>query len=261
MNKQFYLLITGILYIPLAFAQTSQGARLTAMGNNGTAVSDIWGVATNPAAIKNIVFPTFQLNYQKHYFSTEIRNEAFAFVLPINRQLFGLHVSRYGIAEYHLLKVSFVATRQFGPKLAIGLRTNYHQQAINHYGTTSGISLDIGSIYQVSDKLTFGFYINNFPTANYHFSNIDIPLAMYFGIAYQANNKLLVAGALNKEDVAIGLDYKPIPLFALRVGLSVNPFTHYFGVGFNKSKLIIDISFTKHIYFGYSPQFTIGYVF
>ena len=263
MNKQFYLFTLLIFCGNSLVAQTNQGSRLTAMGCNGSAIHDVWGVTANPAAISTVLHPTVQLSHQAHYFSKMIRNDGLVFVLPVKRQLFGLGLQRYGIPEYQTIKVGIVATRQFGPKLAMGLRANYHQLAINNYGTATGISIDIGTIYQLSNELTFGLYFNNFSEQNYRTKiiNATIPSTAYFGIAYRTSSKLLIASTISKNDISMGIDYQCIRAFSLRAGISLNPMIHYFGVGFNKSKFIADFTFIKHPNFGFSPQLTIGYVF
>ncbi|MBC7615198.1 MAG: hypothetical protein H7202_03955 [Pedobacter sp.] len=263
MNKQFYLFTVGILWVNILFAQTNLGARLTAMGNNGAAVKDIWGVAANPAAIGNVPHPTLQITHQEHFFTKAVSNQALALAFPINRQIIGLNLQRYGISEFQNIKAGLVITRQFGKKLAIGLRANYHQLKISNYGTTTGISIDVGTIYQFTDDLCFGFYINNPSKETYRNKSlyITIPTAIYLGIAYRTSNKLLVASTMSTDALAIGVDYQFIKSFSLRGGLSLNPFTHYFGMGFSKSTFLTDFSFTKYPSFGYSPQLTIGYVF
>lgn len=263
MNKQFYLFMLSIFGVNVGFPQTNQGGRLTAMGNNGAAVKDIWGVAANPASITDIQLPSIQLNHQEHIFTKAVSDQALAFVVPANRQTFGLNLQRYGIPEYHNIKVGIVFTRQFGSKLAIGLRANYHQLKINNYGASTGISLDIGAIYQLSNELCFGFYISNPSSENYNTKAIDItiPTITYIGVAYRTSDKLLIATTISKENVSTGVDYQLIKVIGLRAGVSLNPFTHYFGIGFNISKIVTDFTFTKHPNFGYSPQLTIGYVF
>ena len=263
MNKQFYLFTVGILCTNILFAQTNLGARLTAMGNNGVAVKDIWGVAANPASITDIPYPTLQLTHQEHFFTEALKNQALAFAFPIQRQIIGLHLQRYGISEFQNIKAGIVLTRQFGQKLAIGLRANYHQLKISNYGVTKGISIDVGTIFQFTDELCFGFYINNPSKDTYQTKSIytTLPTTAYLGVAYRTSDKLLVASTISTDILAIGLDYQLIKSFSLRGGLSLNPFTHYAGIGFSKSKFIADFSFTKHPNFGYSSQLTIGYVF
>ncbi|MES2653545.1 MAG: hypothetical protein V4663_17540 [Bacteroidota bacterium] len=263
MNKHLYLFTVGFFYAHSLVAQVNHGARLTAMGNNGAAVKDIWGVAVNPAAIAYISSPMIQITQQEHFFTNEIRNQALVVAIPFKNLVFGLGLQRYGISAFQNNKVGIVITKAFGPKLAIGLRANYNQLKISNYGATVGISVDLGTIYQLTDELCLGFYINNLTKEAYRTKTIhtSLPTAAYFGIAYRTSDKLLIASTISKGVVATGIDYQLIKAFSIRSGLSLNPFTHYFGLGFNPLKFLIDFAFTKHPNFGYSPQLTIGYVF
>jgi len=263
MNKQFYLFTFWVLCGNSVFAQTNQGSRLTAMGCNGAAIFDVWGVTANPAAISHVISPTLQLSHQEHFISRMIRNDGLALVIPVNRQRFGLSVQRFGISEYQIIKAGVVATRQFGPKLSLGIRANYHQFAIENYGSTVGISMDFGTIYRLSTDLTFGFYLNNFSQQSYHpkIINATMPSKAYFGITYRTSSKLLLASTVSKGELALGADYQCNNMLSLRAGVSSHPFIHYFGIGLNKSKFLADFTFTKRPSFGFSPQLTIGYVF
>jgi len=265
MNKPFYLFSLFIFVTQLLFAQ---GGRLTAMGNNGAAVKDIWGTAANPAAIGNIKLPTLHISYENYSFANELRSEAMAFVFPNKRFSFGLSLQRYGIPEFHTLQTGLVFTKQFGPDFSIGLRTNYHQIHIRNYGTTTGISLDIGTFYQLSEEVALGFYFNN-PLKQAYFTkaiNITIPTSAYLGIAYKTSSKFLLASTLSKElhlpwNVAFGMDYQISSSLSMRSGISLMPYKLHFGIGFNLQHFNIDFTLTTQSDIGYSPQITIGYVF
>ncbi len=263
MNKQLYLFSIIIFSTNTLFAQINYGTRLTAMGNNNAAVKDIWGVAGNPATIAQTPSPMIQLTHQEHFLTNEIRNQAIAVALPNKRLVFGLHLQRYGMSAFINSMVGLIISKQFGPNLAIGLRTNYHQLNISNYGSTLGISVDLGTTYQLTDELSFGFYINNPSKEVYTTKAIytSLPTIAHFGIAYRTSDKLLIASTISKNIVATGIDYQLIKAFSIRSGLSLNPFTHYFGIGFNLLKFVVDLASVKHTNLGYSPQLTVGYAF
>jgi len=262
MNKKISLFTLGILYTNMIVAQTNLGSRLTAMGNNGAALKDIWAVAANPAALVGIPAMA-QLTHQEHFLTKEIRHQAVALTIPFKHQVVGVSLQQYGMSAFRNSKVGIVIAKQFGPKLAFGLRANYHQFKISNYGATIAFSVDLGTIYQFTDELCFGFYINNLSKETYRSKAINnaIPTTTYFGIAYRTSDKLILASTINKDIIAVGIDYQLIKAFSIRSGLSFNPFIHYFGIGFNHSKFVIDFAGTKHPNLGYSPQLTIGYVF
>lgn len=119
-------------------AQNNLGPRLTAMGNNGAAVTDICSLQANPSAILIIEKPAVSLNYIKHLFSNEISTQAFVAVIPFKNNIVGASFQRYGFSEYNESKAGFAYAKKFGNKLFIGLNGNYHQLKIANHGASTG---------------------------------------------------------------------------------------------------------------------------
>jgi len=250
------------------FAQNSLGPRLTAMGNNGAAVTDVWALQANPAGIASLTRPTVSINYIKHLFSDEISTQASVFVLPIKNDFIGASFQRYGFAEYNESKVGFAYAKQFGESLSIAINTNYHQLKISNYGTSSGFSVDVGALYHLNSEFAFGAFVNN--PSKQKFSSkevsLSIPTTFHAGASYLASDKVLIATSLSKSlgqsvDVSIGIDYKIIELLSLRGGLSTRPFKQYAGFGLNYRKFLLDMATTFDANLGYAPQIAVGYAF
>ncbi|MES2418655.1 MAG: hypothetical protein V4541_10750 [Bacteroidota bacterium] len=268
MNKQICNIILCFLSINFGYGQNNQGARLTAMGNNGAAVKDAGSVEANPAGIPEITSALLFFNYQKHFFISGLSAQSFAFLLPIKHSYLALNLQRYGISEYHQFKAGLIYTRQFGAKLAIGLRGNYHQLKLTNYGNTIAYSIDLGAIYEISEQLCFGIYLNNLSAEQYHtkLPVATLPTIAHLGIAYQANDNFLIATtikkALNeKTEVAVGIDYRFIEAFSLRGGISLRPIRQYFGLGFTAQKILIDFALLCNPDLRYLPQITVSYAF
>lgn len=268
MGKLFYVFQIIIFSAQPLLGQNDQGSRLTAMGNNGTAVKDTWGTAANPAAISGMEGPSIQTSYKRHFFAKELSSGAISLVLPIKRYSFGLYLQRTGTPDFTTSSAGLIVTKQFGPNLSLGLRANYHQIQISSYGTTNGFSFAIGTFYKFNNELSIGFYLNNPSKETYSTKsiNLTIPTSGHFGIAYQASNKFIIATSLSKQlltpfDIAIGFDYQLIKSFNIRSAVSLKPFKQYGGFAITSNNFTIDIAFTRHPSLGYSPQITIGYVF
>lgn len=251
-----------------SLAQNNFGARLTAMGNNGAAVSDIWSIEANPAGIAKLVKPTIAANYIKLLIDNDLSKQGVVFVLPSKKNFIGFSFNRYGISEYNEIKAGLAIAKRFGNELSISIKGNYHQISIANYGSTAGFSLDVGTTYQLNDLLTFGFYINNPSLQNYNTKIIttSIPTVFHFGSSYQFSDKLLVAHTLSKNlkgkvDFSLGLDYKIIEMISLRAGLSVKPFKHYAGFGINYKKLMVDFAAENDPNLSYTPQVALAYAF
>jgi hypothetical protein len=264
MSRWFCVLLGLFFVAKLGFTQSSQGGRLSGMGNAGAAIKDIWGVAANPATITSMKRPSAQASYENHFFIHDLSSQALAFVFPKNNNSFGINLQRYGISEYLTIKAGIITAKQFGKNFSIGIRANYHQLKITNYGAVIAFSIDVGTVYQPTDELALGLYINNPARGNK--ANFNIPTTLYLGASYQTNAKILVASTLIKElntplNAAFGIEYQIIHHFSLRSGLNLNPLKHHFGVGFNSFNFQLDLAFTKYTHFNYSPQISIGYVF
>jgi len=265
--------IWNVLLISLTpfylFAQNNFGPRLTAMGNNGAAVTDVWALQANPSGITAVNRPTVSLNYIKHLFSNDISTQALVVVVPIKNNFIGAGFQRYGFAEYTESKIGFTYAKRFGNKLSIALNGNYHQLKIANYGSTAGFSVDVGALYHLGKQFTFGAFISNPSKQRFSSSSeifIEIPTCFNIGAAYFPSDKVLIATSITKSlnqsiDVSVGIDYKIINVLSLRGGLSANPFKQYAGFGINFKKFLLDMATTYDANLGYAPQIAIGYVF
>ncbi|MFC4210598.1 conjugal transfer protein TraF [Pedobacter lithocola] len=265
--KIWYVLLISLTPFYL-LAQNNLGPRLTAMGNNGAAVNDIWALQANPSGITSIEKPTASINYIKHLFSNEVSTQALVAVLPFKNNFVGASFQRYGFSEYNESKIGFAYAKKFGEKLSLALNGNYHQLKINNYGTSTGFSVDVGALYQLDSHFSFGAFVSNPSKQKFSTNEISIEIHTSFnvGASYLASDKVLIATSINKIlnqsiDVSLGIDYKIFNLLSLRGGLSAKPFKQYAGFGLNYKKLLLDMATTYDANLGYAPQIAVGYAF
>ncbi|TKC10026.1 hypothetical protein FA048_07400 [Pedobacter polaris] len=268
MNKIFNLSLMLFLSITPCLAQINFGPRLSAMGNNGSAIQDIWSVEANPSGITGITTPIIALNYSKYLVDSELSKQAISFVLPVKNNFIGTSFQRYGISEYNEIKAGIALAKKFGDKLSIALKGNYHQIKISNYGASTGFSVDVGAMYHLNKQLTLGVYINNPSFQKYSSKAIEtvIPTIIHVGASYKASDKLLIATTISKDmnavvDVSLGIDYKLLEILSLRAGLTAKPFKQYGGFGINYKKLLLDFAIETNAYQGYTPQISLAYVF
>ncbi|TCD04197.1 hypothetical protein EZ449_17980 [Pedobacter frigidisoli] len=264
--------IWNVLLISLTpfylFAQNNLGPRLTAMGNNGAAVTDVWALQANPSGITALERPTVSINYIKHLFSNEISTQALVAVIPFKNNFAGASFQRYGFTEYNESKIGFAYAKKFSDKLSIALNGNYHQLKIANYGSSTGFSIDVGALYQFSKEFTFGIFVSNPSKQKFSGKEVlaEIPTSFNIGASYLVSDKVLIATSVSKAinqsiDVSLGIDYKIIDLLSLRGGLSAKPFKQYAGFGLNYKKFLLDMATTYDANLGYAPQIAVGYAF
>jgi len=266
--KIWHVLLLIILSCNPLFAQNNLGPRLTAMGNNGTAIMDVWALQANAAGITDLERPTISLNYIKHLFSDEISTQALVAVVPFKNNYVGLSFQRYGFSEYNDSKIGFTYAKKFGNKLSAATNVNYHQLKIANYGSSTGFSIDVGVLYQFDQQFVFGAFVSNPSKQKFSSAEVvaQIPTSFNVGASYLASDKVLIATTINKFldqpiDVKLGIDYKIMDLLSLRGGLSAKPFKQYAGFGLNYKKFLLDMATTYDANLGYAPQIAIGYAF
>lgn len=266
MKILYYLLI--VLSTSCVYAQNNLGPRLSAMADNGTAVTDIWALQANPAGITFIDQPAISVNYIKHLLSDEISSQGIVGVIPFRNNFIGISFQRYGFSAYNESKVGFAYAKRFGENFSLALNGNYHQLKITDYGSSTGFSIDFGVLYHLNSNFSIGAFTSN-PSQQKFNSNlvvIKIPTSFNIGATYLATNKVLIATTISKVldqaiDFRLGLEYKLYDLLSLRGGLSAKPFKQYFGFGLNYKKFAVDMATTYNENLGYAPQIAIGYAF
>lgn len=266
MNK-FYLFFILFLCTLSISAQVNYGPRLTAMGNAGVALQDVWSVKKNQAGIAGLENAQFSAGYENRFGVKELNTQSAVFVLPIKNYAIGANFQYYGVNAYRKSKSGISLARVFGPQLLAAINLNYHQIKIDNYGNAQGFSVEVGLQYEAFKNLWFGTHIAN-PNQSKYGNNTEqiIPAHIQFGAAYKFSDQLMISSEVEKildgqVDFKTGLEYKVVKFVALRGGVSVNPFKQFTGFGVNYEKFQLDFAVASHPVLGYSPQISIGYEF
>ena len=268
MKKQILIALLCLISIGAFALQYNFGPRITAMGMNSSSMNDNYALGGNPAGLVAVRSATLTLNYIKRIIDVELSQETIGLVLPGKHNSLGFVFHRYGITAYNEITAGTMLARKFGEHLSIALRLNYHQLKIQNYGITRGFSVDIGSIYKVSEQVSLGIYLNN--PALQHYANklvqVSIDRSVYFGAAYQASDKVIIATTVNKctdlpYNISLGFEYQVVKNINLRTGITTAPFKQFAGFGLNYKNLSIDFAVESDPFLSYSPQIGIVYAF
>lgn len=259
----------GILFL-LSFnvsAQINPGARFTSMANAGVSLQDVWSIQQNQAGLAAIKEMTIAIAFEKPFAGYELSTQTAILVLPINKNVFGLSVQRYGFASYNEQRTSFSYARPFGDQLYAALSFNYHLLKIEGYGSAQTYSIEAGLQYHFNNNLSIAAHIANPGLSSFADDlNSTIPARLQLGASYLFSEKVLLALAIEKTftdqvDTKLGLEYQILELLALRGGISAYPFKQYAGFGLNYHKLKMDIAASSQPVLGYSPQIALSYEF
>ena len=243
------------------------GARLTAIGNIGVAINDVWTLQSNQAGTATLQRPTASVSYRSSYLNPELSTQSAVVVYPIGRNTLGLSLQNYGFSAYSEQKIGFSYAKRFGNFVAASLNCNLHQVNIPKYGSARAYSLEAGLQYIVDKKLIIGAHISN-PNQSAYDQDVDafIPVSLEFGASYKFTDKVLLNSGIIKTlnsvtDFRCGLEYSVINWLAFRGGLSANPFRQFVGFGYQLNDLKIDAAASSHPNLGFSPQIALSYEF
>ncbi len=251
----------------MANAQISPGPRSLAMGSAGTALQDVWSLQHNQAGMAHLSRPVFALAYQRHFSDQELSTQKAVFVLPFNNHVLGIGFQRYGIKEYLEQTTSIAYSKNFSGVLSLSIAVKHYQISVAKYGSEKLISVDAGMQFRVNEKLWIASHISN--PAKLSFNDVEgsnFPIALSLGASYIFSDKVLMISDIQKDlnsgiDTKIGIEYKLINWFALRGGLSANPFKQYGGFGLNYQRFALDVAMSSQLQLGYSPNLAFSYEF
>lgn len=268
--KHFYL---GALYLlvsytnPLYSQEINLGPRVTALGNIGVALSDVWSIQSNQSGLAFLQKPTASISYRNSYLSSELHTQSAVFAYPFGRNVLGLSFQSYGFTAYSEQKIGFTYAKRFGNNVSAALNLNFHQVDIPSYGSVQTYSVEAGLQYKVNESLILGTHISNPGMSNYDVEVQSlIPVSLEFGGSYRFSDKVLLNTGFVKvldstSDFRCGLEYSVIDWLAFRGGVSVNPFRQFAGLGYQFKDLKIDVGASTHPYLGFSPQIALSYEF
>ena len=225
-----YICLIFIFFQTELIAQISPGPRSLSMGSAGVALKEIWSLQHNSAGIAEIRRPIFAVGYERHFSDQDLSTQKAVFAIPYKQHVFGLSIHRYGINEYS--------------------------------DQTAGIAYS-----RINDKFLIGTHISN--PSNSKFQDLlgsTIPLSLSFGVAFEFSDKVLIISDIHKVlnatiDTKLGLEYRLIKWFALRGGMSANPFKQYAGFGLQYHRFALDVASSSHPNLGYSPNLAFSYEF
>ena len=267
------LLYLNALCIILSWAtygfsqEINYGPRITALGNTGVALSDIWSLQANQAGLAGLKKPVASISYRNSFLNPELNTQSAVLAYPKGRNVIGLSLHNYGFSAYSEQKLGFTYAKMFGPALSAAINVNLHQVKIQQYGSAQTYSVEAGLQYKLNENLTLGTHISN-PFANGYTNEVDavIPVSMEFGASYRFTDKLLLnTGVVNNLsssfDIRGGLEYFVINSLAFRGGIAARPFRQFAGFGYQLYDFKFDAAASSHPVLGISPQLALSYEF
>jgi len=238
------------------------GARSAGMATASVMLTDIWASANNQAGLGFLEQPVAALYYENRLNVKNLSLNAATFAIPVQSTTIGLNYRYFGFSKYHESKFGLAIAKSLGEKFALGVQMDFFNTYFaGDYGNVGVLCAEIGLLCKPVENLIVGAHLFNV-TRSRQKVNFDeqIPTIMRLGIGYTIQDKAIISIETEKDlrMNAIfkgGVEYSPFGDLFLRCGLSTGMMYQYsFGTGYEWKNLTIDISFTHHKFFGFSPH-------
>jgi len=246
------------------------GARSASLSGVAVMYPDFWSVWHNQAGLGYYTHYTAGIHHENRFLVPEFALNCIGLTLPTSTGTFGISCTRFGYPAYHENKIGLAFGKAFHERFAVGLQIDYLDVFINDdFGRRATVAIEAGIMAEPLENLLIGFHVFN-PTAS-SLSKMDgehIPVIMRMGIGYQFGDRLFLGTETEKDlDIGksflkVGIEYRLIEYIYIRTGLSVHEYVHHsFGVGYSKFNFQADLAFSFQPITGYTPFFSLSYVF
>ncbi|MEP1305313.1 MAG: hypothetical protein ABJK11_04575 [Balneola sp.] len=251
-----------------SFAQITMGADGLGVGQATTALQDNnWAIFSNPATMnsKKTILSFYSL---RNYGFKELTDIAALGSIPTSygTAAFGFH--RYGGDLFNETRVRVGYANSWN-NLKFGAVLNYnHISQPSPYGSGFALGIDLGIAAELTDGLWLGAKTTNLnqPEYNFEAENESLSRELVLGLSYDLDQNALFLFDIVKDvqfPVAYrgGVEVNIIENLKGRVGISTEPNTYSFGLGYSAQLWEVNIAFQRHEAIGYSPGIDLNFFF
>jgi hypothetical protein len=270
MKKFLFITFTVFLFVGETFSQYEAiGARSAATGDASVSYIDTWSTFNNPSALGFTDKIQMGFSYKNNFLMKELSQMSFAFSLPVKKVgVFHLGVDRFGYDQFASNKFGIGYSRKFGKIFSLGTQINLHWIHIGDiYGNKVTASGSVSFLVKPMKNWNIGVNVYNITATPISIDARDrINTIFRLGTSYLIGGKFMVsvegeASLQYDPTFKAGIDYRPIPLLAIRAGINTYPMSPTFGFGIDYKKINFDFAGKWHPVLGFSPIGSLSYSF
>ena len=291
------LLVSLLSWGPGAGAQAQgngpgvRGARAAALGNASVALAgEAWSMGNNVAGLAEIQRPTVGFYAENRYFSPALNVGSLTVALPVGRQpalpaaavdgttaapavaaraharhgVVAFEAQRFGGVLYNETRLGAGYGYRFG-QISLGGRVDVLQVSIEGLGSRRVLLGTLGGqIEVVPQRLSFGASLYNLSqTRLASYQNERVPTVLKAGLAYRPSGQVTLLVETEKDverdaNFKAGLEYRPVPLLAARLGLATLTGQASAGIGVLAGSFQLDYAAAFQQALGFSQHLSIS---
>ncbi len=243
------------------------GARSAALGGASAALPDDAAGQGNPATWAQANTRIASLHGAQLYGLSELRLVGVRFVAPVRRSAVGGSVSAFGFDLYRHITATGGYARRIGfgshRNVYAGLRAEWNQAYIAHYGQPGALSLTAGVLFPVTPFVSLGavaFRLASFAGP----LRSDLSRRLAAGALWSPSEALVVIADVAKEirsplSASAGIEIRMVDALVARGGFASGPRRTSGGIGLRVASLRADFAVQKHYMLGWTPYMSLHY--
>ncbi|MBI5648311.1 MAG: hypothetical protein HY962_15370 [Ignavibacteriae bacterium] len=246
------------------FERRLAGARVLSLGSAGPASRwDPWSLNMNPACAGLAGRGGGVMALPSRFGLPELGGYAAVWSESYSSIGTGVLIETSGGALYRETQLVCGVAHDLGPAFRCGIALRYEHLGIARYGSDAAFAVDAGAVWRVGEKICVTAAVQNAGGTRYAGGRERPPLALLLGVEGAMGEDATVHCAVFKDvlhvvDVRAGVELRPHPLLALRVGAQTAPATFSAGAGFRWAGISADYAFVAHPELGGTHAFGVA---
>ena len=270
-----------------------RGAPAAPLTNASVALAgEVWSMGNNVAGISEIQRPTVGFYAENRYFSSALNVGSLMVALPLGGNLataapaapgtsgaapgpapeartwarngvVAFEAQRFGGALYNETRLGLGYAYRFG-QISLGARADVLQVSIEGLGSRRVVLGTLGGqIEIVPRRLSFGASLYNLSqTKLASYQDERVPTILKAGFAYRPGSQVLLLLETEKDverdaNFKVGLEYRPVPMLAARLGLATLTEQASAGIGVATGAFQIDYAAAFQQALGFSQHLSV----
>lgn len=234
-------------------------------GFTNTTETGVQSLLGNQSGLKSIENFGGILNSEQRFGISELNVISIGLAKRIDEYgVIGLMIGSFGLDALKQQTVVLNYSREMTKLWDLSVAFDVFRIDAAEFGSTNKFSFQIGSLFNVSEKLKIGLHIKN-PFSSDIDESTNYGGVYSLGLTYEFDEKVSLSTQLTKVNGASinfrnGLSYQLHEKVDFNIGFATNPSTVHFGVGINLSDAFrLDGSFYRHESLGLSPALSVSY--
>lgn len=211
-----------------------------------------------PASASRLKSFSASVYSEKRFLLEGLNNSMGSIGFPLSFGGIGIAIQYFGSPEFNLNSAGLIYGKNLG-KVDLGIRFSYTSITINGYGKANAIQYELGSIWQITDRIHSAILLVNPFGGRFGAGRMEKFSSVYrFGLGYKASENVFVAIEMIKEEEKpvnfnAGLYYSFRKKFFLQGGIQTQIASPYWVIGYQLKKIRIEAHCSYHQQLGFSP--------